>query len=194
MDDYVARPADQLDFLRRGGMVQRFHTHPRIKPEDDAQHTFGVVCMLYVLTKGNVGTDLIWACQFHDSAEHEVGDVPAPTKRKLGPAFTKMWNDAEDAELERVGLKFDLTPRDYDILKACDVMDGVFSCLEELERGNKLTATVPFRNFYRYGRELVDKCAKLATEHNHDVPEWVYRAVILLNSAQYRANITGVTV
>lgn len=142
-----------LAFLRRSGRVRRYHTEELIKPQDVAQHSYGVAWLCWWLTQGTAGVGLIMHALAHDAAEHGLGDIPSPTKRALG---IRDQVDAAETHLMRLHgvLLPSLNDAESKVLKLADALDGVLHCLHELELGNQTLYAV-FLNFHRYGLELV---------------------------------------
>lgn len=144
------------DFIRRGGETQRFHTWWRARPETVGQHVYGGLGLLYILTEGRPSLNLIWAWTFHDVGEHIAGDIPSPSKRAGG---YKTQFDAYEARIvEAAGFNHAalLTPEESAILSLVDTLDGVFSCLEELQKGNA-TFDQPYHAFFNYAASAWNK-------------------------------------
>lgn len=143
-----------LNAMRSGG-TQRFHTHAArmIKTQDVAQHSYNVVWLVQMLTKGAASKALILHALAHDAGEHWVGDVPAPTKRSLGI------RDQLGAEEDRVihammGWRLGGLPHHEQVLlKLCDSMEGALYCCREMEMGNTQMAGI-LENFVDYVDEI----------------------------------------
>ena len=144
-----------VDWLRQSGETIRFHTHRRIKEETTGQHTYGALCLLHYITDGEAPARLIWALLFHDAAEQDVGDLPGPVKKDLGAQFADMFNERETAYLAEHGVTYALNNEERWLLKACDIFDGLFSCVEEIKRGNRLRAAAPYANYRRYAASMI---------------------------------------
>ncbi|MBU6232146.1 HD domain-containing protein [Patescibacteria group bacterium] len=142
-----------LAFLRRSGRVRRYHTEELLKPQDVAQHSYGVAWLCWWLTEGAASAPLVLHALAHDAAEHGLGDIPSPTKRELG---IRQQVDAAEAHLMALhGIVLpDLSAFENKVLKLADALDGVLHCTHELELGNQTLYAV-FLNFHRYGLELV---------------------------------------
>lgn len=156
-DDNHATPEaaamNTLAFLRRSGVVRRYHTEELLKPQDVAQHSYGVAWLCWWLCQGQVSAALVMHALAHDAAEHALGDIPSPTKRELG-----IRNQVDAAEAHLMALHSIVLPElsDFEskVLKLADALDGVLHCVHELELGNQTLYAV-FLNFHRYGLELV---------------------------------------
>lgn len=156
-DDHHATPEaaamNTLAFLRRSGVVRRYHTEELLKPQDVAQHSYGVAWLCWWLCQGQVTMPLIMHALAHDAAEHGLGDIPSPTKRELG--IKPQVDAAEACLMEANGLRLPaLTTYEDLMLKMADALDGVLHCLHELELGNQTLYQV-FLNFHQYGHELL---------------------------------------
>lgn len=179
----TALPSDRdamstLTFLRRSGRVRRYHTEELLKPQDVAQHSYGVAWLCWWLCQGQVSAALILHALAHDAAEHALGDIPSPTKRELG---IRQQVDAAEARLMALHsiVLPDLSDFENKVLKLADALDGVLHCVHELELGNQTLYAV-FLNFHRYGLELVTE----GTVAGADGVEG--RAKLLLNWAAKR--------
>lgn len=137
----------KLEFIQRGGAVQRFHSVHTIKQNTVAAHSFGVAMLCYQLTGGAASRNLLMAALSHDLAEHAVGDVPAPTKRLLN--IREEVNQLEEAHLLSVDLLFTLFGEDEAVLRLADALDGAMFCVSERILGNRNVADA-FNNFMLY--------------------------------------------
>lgn len=127
--------ADAVQLLYRGRETQRFHCWPLNNKNTVGHHSHGVA-MLYSLLRGVHGTyNGLMACLVHDLAEYDVGDVPAPTKRKTG--IGKLVEAMESAILEPVGWEFPLCSEDQRALKLADCLDGMLFIARERCSGNR---------------------------------------------------------
>ena len=163
-----------LNALRSGG-TQRYHTHAArmLKTQDVAQHSYNVALLAYMLSRGTADSAVILHALCHDSGEHWVGDVPAPTKRSLG--IREKLGDEEDRVItEMLGLQ--LPPLSYPQglrLKLCDSLEGALYCCTEINMGNKTMIGV-LQNFVDYVDELTANHADtLADGPTFDYPLFV---------------------
>ncbi len=168
---------EQLMFLRRSGRVHRYHTEELIKPQDVAQHSYGVAWLCWQLYQGACpSTVLIWALA-HDAAEHATGDIPSPTKRALG--IKGKVDSIEEDLLAHNGIDLpQLYPAEAFVLKLADNLDGVLHVLHERELGNR-TLTQAWVNYVSYVQEVIQ-------EGLHD--EAAAQAQAILNYAMERWN------
>lgn len=162
-----------LNAMRSGG-TQRFHTHAArmLKTQDVAQHSYNVVWLAQMLSKGAASKTLILHALAHDSGEHWVGDVPAPTKRSLG--IREQLGAEEDRVISAMmGWTFgDLAHHEQVLLKLCDSLEGALYCCCEIEMGNVQMIGV-LDNFIAYVDELVlshQDTLRFSYERKFDAP------------------------
>ena len=123
--------------IRNGYNVKRFHTTPRNQQETNGHHSANV-CAIILRLDPDCSKDLLVAALMHDVPEAYTGDVPAPFK----------W-DTPSIKAALSGGEFDyirdnripnpkLTAEEVKLLKLADMMDLIFSSLEEMGRGLSL--------------------------------------------------------
>ena len=93
----------------------------------------------------------------HDLAEHQIGDIPTPTKRNLGTMRQQIHN-AEAELLRTAGVEFALTAEEQRQLKLADAMDGMIFCVRERTLGNLEIATV-YGKFRSYAEEKLNQAS-----------------------------------
>ena len=100
----------------------------------------------------------------HDIAEHEVGDIPSPTKRALG--LRKMLHEYESGfARDALGAVHGALPAEEKlIIKLADCLDGVMFCYREARLGNSRMRGA-FYNFRSYAADLL----KAANDHQIEV-------------------------
>jgi 5'-deoxynucleotidase YfbR-like HD superfamily hydrolase len=146
---------EKILFLRRGGEVQRFHTDRFIFPDTVATHSFGVAGFCYLLRGADCSRELLLAALFHDIAEQETGDIPAPTKRLLD--IRAKCSEIEDEILAEYEIENrQLSPEDKRTLAFADVFDGMMACYRERFRGNKGVEKV-YMTFLSYAEKLLSE-------------------------------------
>ena len=64
--------------VQMGGQTKRYHTWPTIGEQSVSAHSWGVAVILTLICEPSL--KLMKAALFHDMAEHDVGDTPAPAK------------------------------------------------------------------------------------------------------------------
>lgn len=132
------------------GQVVRKHTMMNLRPENIAEHTWGVLhVLLSVFTE--VPTQLLIKCLYHDFGERATGDIPGPVKW-ANPVIA---NHCE--EMEQKYIRDNLVPqlsqimgngineREKYILEFCDRIEFCFSMYREIMMGNKYG----WKPFYR---------------------------------------------
>lgn len=148
---------NQLDFIERGGRVQRMHTVPVLHPQSVAAHSFGVAWLCYLLHPTNdPSTNLLMAALQHDLAEHMTGDIPAPAKRllnirgKVAAMEEQLINDAGLPFFENL-----LTTQEAEILAVADALELCQYSLREMKLGNRSEQlTEMFSNAMSYAYEV----------------------------------------
>lgn len=146
---------EQILFLRKGAETERFHTVRRIHPETVGHHSFGVAWFCVLLSpQMRPSANLLVSALAHDVAEHEVGDLPAPTKRQLD--LREKFSELEKTYVDDLALVSypPLDPQEERILKLADVFDGMMSCVRELQFGNRTIETC-YRNFSSYAEAMI---------------------------------------
>lgn len=144
---------DKLVWMLRGGAVKRYHNAVTLTENTDAAHSWGVAMLVYYFSDGKPSVNLLMAALTHDLAEQVVGDVPAPTKRRV-PGLRDTLQTLESAELGRYGLEFELTEEERKLLNLADAMDGMIFCLKERTLGNRFVGTT-FDLFSSYAHGIV---------------------------------------
>lgn len=135
--DKIGSLDQTLDLIMQGSSVKRFHSVETIKDNPTSSHQWGVAMLVYLMSDGMQAgrrLNLVMAAITHDIAEKVFGDIPAPTKRRLG--MREVIGDLEDSYLEANGLKFDLDFEQESILKLADIFDGMLFCVREHALGN----------------------------------------------------------
>lgn len=128
----------RIHLARRAGRVQRYHQHTLLKSENVAEHTFGLINTLMIMTDRQITPRLLMAAIAHDMGEYVSGDIPSPIKHGLGKEFKDEMNRIEDKAMHDIHGKDweELTPWEYLLLKTADNLDGLFKCIEERCMGN----------------------------------------------------------
>ncbi len=142
----------RMDRIRRGGTVMRYHTHRMQNRPNNAAHQWGVAALLIEIYREAYdkpeydwpqlpANDLLTFALFHDVAEYDTGDSPAWVKR-AHPAVKMGLDSAEAAAIEAIGLgqllpKYNgFTEEERALVKACDDLEHLWTCLEERRAGN----------------------------------------------------------
>ncbi len=121
---------------RVGFLVKRFHTLPTIVEETVGHHSANVALICDILTDGEASKEIIIAALKHDIPEQWTGDIPAPAKW-IDPNFNDMIKKVEKNWATQTGYKIpELVGDDLLVLKAADMLDLCFKCVEEITLGN----------------------------------------------------------
>lgn len=141
---------DKLKFIMDGGNTRRYHTVPTLLTETVAHHSHGVA-MIASLLGGDA--EVVQAALLHDLAEHQVGDIPAPSKREFGIA--DKINALEDNVLSSSGFPVpELCGSRLRKLKLADIAQGALFCVQEMEMGNKKMKIV-FDRYISYAEQMI---------------------------------------
>ncbi len=132
---------EKAHLARRAGRVTRYHQHTLLKTENVAEHTFGLVNLLMIMTGRQLTAKLLMAAMAHDMGEYVSGDIPSPVKHGLGPEFKEMINKLEDDAMHEIhGADWEeLSTWEYLLLKTADNLDGLLKCIDEKHMGNMTT-------------------------------------------------------
>ena len=126
----------RVELARRAGRVSRYHGQYLARPENIAEHTFGVMNILVIMTGGQLSANLLITALYHDGGEYISGDMFSPIK-KLVPGLRETCNALEkEGTDETVGPLPELTAWEYKLLKVADNLDGLIKCTEEYRMGN----------------------------------------------------------
>lgn len=154
-----SRPEHYLRATYVGGAVSRFHTHDTIKPQTVAQHSFGVACLVWLLSNETATAHELMAALTHDLGERITGDIPSPAKRALN--IRAKVGEVEEEVLRRSMMDFGetLTVEQQLRLKLADALDGLAFCTQERMRGNRNMNDVQC-TYEQYARDLLEQIHK----------------------------------
>lgn len=151
---------EQLDRIRRGGAVKRYHTHPVLQPNTDASHSwFVAVAVAEIYKRGhrqNPPTSALLLALFHDVGEYDVGDTPAWVKH-AHPDLKRQLHGIEKDALRRLDLEYEsrCDAHDCTLVGQVDQLCHLYLCLDERRFGNQ-NLDVPFhRGVIQLRHELV---------------------------------------
>jgi 5'-deoxynucleotidase YfbR-like HD superfamily hydrolase len=132
-----------LKAMRAGNSVTRWHTRRMHKYETVGEHTANVLALVYALCGSeNPSHELIGATLMHDIAEQWTGDVPATAKWFM-PKLKENLDALEEAMLKENMLQIpEITDDEKVILKWADMLELCYTCLGELEMGNRTISEV----------------------------------------------------
>ena len=126
--------------MRAGGSVQRYHTARTVRSQTNADHSWGVAALVAQVYP-EASSTLFRAALFHDVSETFTGDIPTPARRDH-PALAEAEHDASTHYNVMLGLEFPLTPKEYDVLKWCDLMELLMWCAEDARLGNTFVVSM----------------------------------------------------
>lgn len=132
-----------IKVVRSGNSVTRWHTRRMHKYETVGEHTANVLSIVFALCgNDSPSTNLIGATLLHDTAEQWTGDVPATAKWYM-PVLKQNLDDLEmDMMSENMLHVPSITDDEKLILKWADMLDLCYTCLGELEMGNRTISEV----------------------------------------------------
>jgi len=145
----------RMAYIEQGGQVKRCHMISTIHEQTVAAHSFGVAWWCWLLSHENKPSpNLLMAALGHDLPEGETGDIPAPTKRRLG--INDLLADWEaQADASAFIPVFELTEDEARILKLADCLELLQHCIRERTLGNRTRAlAVMFLNVKIYSSEV----------------------------------------
>ncbi len=129
---------EQIKTYRKGLRVERLHTVPHALSYSNGHHSANVALLAHelCLLNGLSSSSVVLAALMHDIHEGELGDLPAPAKRKslvLRVEYEILENDFNKIELNSYP---DLHPQEADILRIADIAELGMHCKDELAMGN----------------------------------------------------------
>lgn len=132
-----------IKVIRSGNSVTRWHTRRMHKYETVGEHTANVLSIVFALCGNDTPSpDLIGATLLHDTAEQWTGDVPATAKWYM-PSLKQNLDDLEvDMMAENMLHVPAITDDEKLVLKWADMLDLCYTCLGELEMGNRAISEV----------------------------------------------------
>lgn len=171
----------QLRALLDGGRVKRMHVMDVLQSQTVAEHTFGVVCVLMLITPKEEGTlRLFTAAMVHDVSEREFGDVPGHAKRE--PDVRSAYERLEEKWARDIGFHYQLSLEQKTLLELADRLEFMAFCVRERQMGNTLVK-VPYSRAFGW----VDNILK----HAPDIEKYGYNAVNVFNMIHSWWRATG---
>jgi len=129
----------ELEDLREGLRVKRFHTVDVLREETVGHHSANVcLILMYLYGEGHPRSQLLQAAILHDIAEQWTGDLPAMIKWKY-PQLKELMKVVEAAEweLREEGSPTEkLTNGELLLLQLADSADCGLKCAYEVRMGN----------------------------------------------------------
>ncbi len=141
----------QINFLRVGADVKRFHTLFTIQQETVGHHSHGVA-LICLLLEPRASVQLLTAALLHDLSEQATGDIPSPAKRLCGVA--QQVTTLENQVMAEAGFVMPhLYIHEERVLKLADIAHGALFCKREMRLGNSEMSHV-FANYMNYAKEI----------------------------------------
>lgn len=132
----------------RGGYVMRYHTTPEVGAgQNVGEHTWRACVIMHTLWP-DVSREALLHMMYHDVAEAELGDLPAPTKWKYA-ALAKEYSKAEKEYETLLGVHSKLNDQDAQRCKMADMLELILHCARQLVMGNDYALHV-YENGLRY--------------------------------------------
>jgi 5'-deoxynucleotidase YfbR-like HD superfamily hydrolase len=132
----------------RGGYVMRYHTTPEVGAgQNVGEHTWRACVIMHTLWP-DISRDALLHMMYHDVAEAELGDLPAPTKWKY-KELAKEYSKAEKEYETLLGVHSKLNEQDAQRCKMADMLELILHCARQLILGNNYALHV-YKNGLRY--------------------------------------------
>lgn len=136
--------------LYDGGLVQRYHTRPTIRPQNVAAHSWGVAVMLTEICEPP--SELLRAALFHDCAEYWTGDTPFNAKQADAELAAGLLS-YENKINRRLGIDtLGLSIEEKWWLKMADMLELCWYAVYEYRMGNQLA-----EEWYTNGTNYINK-------------------------------------
>lgn len=128
----------ELQTLRDGMRVHRYHTSDLIVAETVGHHTCGVLSIIHYLYYPELPSpELTATALYHDVEEQWTGDIPATFKWDA-PSVASLVEAKEIAWRQLMKMpEYTLTQPQQDLLKFADMMDLCYKCVSEVALGNQ---------------------------------------------------------
>jgi len=125
-----------LEFIRSGMNVRRYHQRYTAQSDTVAHHSYGVALLVNMIDP-TARKEVLLAALVHDLPEGVTGDMPGHVKAALPPSMRHELSNVESQLLAKHDLLFDLSLDEAQLLKLCDKLESLLFCIEERQRGNK---------------------------------------------------------
>jgi hypothetical protein len=159
--------AEQIEFMRNGMNVRRYHQYTTLETDTVGKHSCGVALFINLISPA-CSKDVLLAAVSHDLGEWVLGDIPAPTKRHLPDEARALLDSIEDVALAQHGYENALSPMDHLLLKVADYCDGLRFTIEEAARGNRTLEPVATA-YIEYLWQLKAKIPNVVSWHDKAV-------------------------
>ena len=123
--------------LRRGNIVNRYHTEPMVVGETVGHHCANVGCILIHMHHPDLPSrEIMVHALLHDVAEQYTGDIPAPVKETHSRVADAIKRAEEEWEAVNVSTTLQMDEYDALVFKFADSFDCLLKCVDELRMGN----------------------------------------------------------
>jgi hypothetical protein len=144
MTEFIARRL-------RSGQTLRYHTTPHIgNGQTVAEHAWRATVLLHTLWPEYATQNAILFMLYHDSAEQELGDLPAPTKWKNERLHEEYDHLERHHMSHKLEINFDLTANETQCCKMADMLELVDHTAHRIMRGDH---SFEARDIYWNGRK-----------------------------------------
>jgi 5'-deoxynucleotidase YfbR-like HD superfamily hydrolase len=136
----------------RSGQTMRYHTVPAIGQQSVAAHSWRACVLMHTLWPDHVTLQAFHWMLYHDSAEQELGDMPAPAKWNW-PILYDYYTQHEWSVEESLGIEghYDnMSPNEQAITSIADMLECVDYIAHCIMRGNH---SFEAREIYWNGRK-----------------------------------------
>lgn len=158
------------------GDVTRFHNVPNITAQKNSEHSWGVALLCQYFDP-YCSKNLILNALTHDCAELYIGDIPATTKWEY-PEIKAILDKIEKKVDFDLGLAtFIITPKEKDLLKFCDMIEGMHYCMSRIKAGEQCAGFV----FSKWEDAIRDRFTNL-TEQQSEMFVDLVASISLLES------------
>lgn len=175
--------ATLLQNARFAGGVKRYHTWPTITQQTNAEHTWNVLriwWMIWGAPSAEVATYLIW----HDAGEIKTGDLPFPIKSRH-PAIKKTFDqlEGETVRAMRGPACLSLTGVDKTRAKIADLLEMWEYGWVELNLGNRFAAPIVVDTYVAV-RELIEN-TPLSAQDEEKIMDYIDSQELLWNKPEF---------
>lgn len=137
----------------RSGQTLRYHTTPHIgNGQTVAEHAWRATVLLHTLWP-EISREALLYMLYHDAAEQELGDIPAPAKWQHAQLAGE-YKIAEFLVERDMEIQFDLTADEAICCKIADMLELVDHTAKRIMRGDH---SFEARNIYWNGRKHLEK-------------------------------------
>ncbi len=138
----------ELDTIRKAGLIRRFHTSYMLREQNVAAHTWQAMCILFAI-EPTARQQVFTALLMHDVAEIATGDIPAPVKwasEEMATVLGRLEGDLHDT----IGYAPPrLSAYELALVRYCDDMELVLHLADEWRMGNTYAHAMGMRKLNR---------------------------------------------